>query len=147
MPQSASFLFKNSVEFLSIDDVEKIPPRIRGIYVLYKEAENKRMDVVYVGMARGENSGAKGRLRSHKEKKSNLWTHFSVFEVWDNITKEQVEELEGLFRHLYRLDTQANKLNIQRRHKTLLKIRRKNMIDWIYSKPQTPEKGKHRVKK
>ena len=72
------------------------------------------MNVVYVGMARGERSGIKGRLRTHMKSKPDLWTHFSVFQVWDNISAQEVEELEGLFRHIYRYDTQANQLNAQK---------------------------------
>ena len=95
---------------------------MRGIYVLYHQGEGKAMNVVYVGMARGEESGAKGRLSKHKKEKSDLWTHCSVFEVWDNIFPEQVEELEGLFRHLYRRDENANKLNKQKAYAPLTKL-------------------------
>lgn len=79
------------------------------------------MDVVYVGMARGESSGAKGRLKKHNSTKAD-WTHFSVFEVWDNIYPQQIQELEGLFRHLYRRDSMANKLNRQRAYIPLLRL-------------------------
>ena len=34
--------------------------------------------------------------------------------MWDNIRPEEVEELEGLFWHLYREDSRANSLNMQR---------------------------------
>ena len=59
-------------------------------------------DVVYVGMA---TQGIRGRLESHVKRKGDLWTHFSAFEVWDNIRDEEIVELEGLFRHLYRKDS------------------------------------------
>ncbi len=130
MPQSPCFLFKNSLEYWPIENVELVPSFVRGIYVLYRNAAGKHMDVVYVGMARGDNSGARGRLRSHKKNKPDLWTHFSVFKVWDNITKEQVQELEGLFRHLYRLDTRANELNVQKTYKPLASIKKKKVEDW-----------------
>jgi hypothetical protein len=76
-------------------------------------------------MARGEKSGVKGRLQNHRKTKPKFWTHFSVYEVWDNITREQVEELVGLFRHIYRHDANASKLNVQKSYKPLLKIRRR----------------------
>ncbi|GAI55889.1 unnamed protein product, partial [marine sediment metagenome] len=66
----------------------------------------------------------RGRLRVHRRKKGKLWTHFSAFEVWDNVGEEEVKELEGLFRHIYRKDTRANKLNRQRAFKKLSKVRR-----------------------
>lgn len=133
MPQSPSFWFKNSMEFIPAAEIGKVPKLVRGIYVLYQQGDTKReMDVVYVGMARGESSGCKGRLLKHSQEKKDLWTHFSVFEVWDNITKQQIEELEGLFRHLYRFDRQANALNTQRHHAPLAKIRRKRTEDWLH---------------
>lgn len=131
MPSSVHRLFKNSFEFLPIADVPKVPNRARGIYVLFKSAGERQMDVVYVGMARGEETGMKGRLVSHRKNKSDLWTHFSVFQVWDNISAQEVEELEGLFRHIYRYDSQANKLNKQKQHKQLAAIRREQADDWI----------------
>ena len=105
-----------------------LPARMRGIYVLYQQGEDKTMNVVYVGMARGDYSGAKGRLIQHKKNKADLWTHCSVFEVWDNIFPQQVEELEGLFRHLYRRDENANKLNKQKAYAPLGKLRRETRL-------------------
>ena len=85
------------------------------------------MDLVYVGMA--ENS-VRSRLRSHANSLSKwgMWTHFSVFEVWDNISPQEIRELEGLFRHLYRLDSRANSLNIQRSYKPLGTLRRETEV-------------------
>ena len=116
MPKSLSYLFKSAHEFVPVAELSAIPRFVRGLYVLYK-ATGKQMEVVYVGMARGERTGVKGRLQQHRSTKDQEWTHASVFEVWDNIPAEQVEELEGLFRHIYRLDPQANRLNKQRAYK------------------------------
>lgn len=125
MPLAHTYLFKRSIEFLPRSEINSLPGLIRGIYVLYLEVPRKglksKMDVVYVGMARGDNSGAKGRLRRHKQTKAD-WTHCSVFEVWDNIYPKQIEELEGLFRHLYRQDSVANKLNKQKAYAPLTKL-------------------------
>lgn len=129
MPKSHCYLFKRSFEFVPIEEIARLPVRMRGIYVLYEQGgDDKVMNVVYVGMARGENSGAKGRLIQHKKNKTDLWTHCSVFEVWDNIFPEQVEELEGLFRHLYRKDESANKLNKQKAYAPLVKLRRETQV-------------------
>ncbi len=124
MPRSHCHLFKRSFEFVPISEIGTLPARMRGIYVLYQEEADKAMNVLYVGMARGENSGAKGRLIQHKKHKADLWSHCSVFEVWDNIFPQQIEELEGLFRHLYRLDESANKLNKQKGYAPLARLRR-----------------------
>jgi hypothetical protein len=132
MPQSQCYLFERAWEFVKKEELKSIPERVRGLYVLYhsdgKKTKNGKMtmNVVYVGMARGDKSGVQGRLKTHlkTQKKANLWTHFSVFEVWDNITKEQVQELEGLFRHIFRRDAQAQPLNTQRVYKPLLTLTR-----------------------
>jgi len=124
MPQSLSYLFKSSREFVPAEQAKDLPDLLRGLYVLYEQSSDRAMNVVYVGMARGERTGIKGRLLKHIESKANLWNHFSVFEVWDNITKEQIEELEGMFRHIYRRDAAANKLNKQRGHGPLHKLRK-----------------------
>jgi hypothetical protein len=76
-------------------------------------------------MARGLKTGIAGRLGDHRRNKGGLWTHYSAFEVWDNITEKEVEELEGLFRHLYRFDSKANALNKQGSYKPLKLVCRK----------------------
>ncbi len=126
-------LFKNSLEFRSLAEVNLVPPRTRGLYVLYREDGEGQMNVVYIGMARGEKSGVRARLTAHvkSERKKDLWTHFSVYEVWDNIRKEEIEELEGLFRHLYRKDASANGLNVQKTYKPLARIRRTSPDAWV----------------
>ena len=63
-------------------------------------------------------------------KKSKYWTHFSVFEVWDNITDAEIEELEGLFRHLYKKDSRANKLNKQKGYQKMNKVRNNKLEEW-----------------
>jgi GIY-YIG catalytic domain-containing protein len=108
-----------------------IPPGTRGIYALLKYRKKiKNFDVVYVGMT---NRSIRRRLNSHKRSKTKgvdgVWTHFSIYEVWENIKKEEIEELEGLFRQIYRYDTNANKLNKQRGYKNLKRLKR-NIYDF-----------------
>jgi hypothetical protein len=124
MPVSELKLIKHCVEYLPQSDILRIPRNTRGIYVLFEKHSGDKFNVVYVGMAGGEKAGIQGRIRSHQRRKGNLWTHFSAFEVWDNIREEEVRELEGLFRHIYRKDKRANRLNRQRGFKKLVKIRR-----------------------
>ncbi len=132
MAKSELRLIKNALEYKSIDDIDIVPAKTRGIYALYKRTRNRRnFDLVYVDMARGSNTGIKGRLQSHKRHKSGLWTHFSVFEVWDNIVEAEVEELEGLFRHLFKRDANANSLNKQKSYKKLGRVRRKTEKIWL----------------
>ncbi len=127
MPVSELRLIKRCAEFLSKDEIKNIPPYTRGIYALLRYRKKLDMyDVVYIGMAAGTKTASiRGRLRVHRHKKGKLWTHFSAFEVWDNIREDEVRELEGIFRHIYRKDTRANRLNKQRSFKKLTKVRRK----------------------
>jgi hypothetical protein len=132
MPVSPCYLFKNSLEYVPSSDIRKsVPADVRGVYVLYDFSDGKHMNVVYVGMSRGEKFTIGNRLLRHKTNKNNLWTHFSVYEVWDNITSAQVEELEGFFRHVFARDAVANKLAKQRRSGTIEKVKRTNQ--WLYS--------------
>jgi hypothetical protein len=64
------------------------------------------------------------------KKKVELWTHFSVFKVWDNISDDEIKELEGLFRHIYRKDSRANKLNVQRAFRQVKKIQADDFEAW-----------------
>ena len=116
--QSKLRLIKSAEEFLSVAERHRLPADMRGIYVLYRHRRRlDRYDVVYVGMGH-----IRFRLRSHRKKKANLFTHYSVFEVWDNITDAEVKELEGLFRHFYRFDSRASALNRQRSYNKLKQI-------------------------
>lgn len=131
MAKSELRLIKHALEYKSIDQIDVVPDRTRGIYALYKHVgKGRNFDLVYVGMARGAKTGIKGRLKSHRRQKSGLWTHFSVFEVWDNIVEEEVEELEGLFRHLFKFDRKANRLNKQKGYKKLRRIRKRTEKEW-----------------
>jgi hypothetical protein len=138
MPESLLRLVRRSKEFAPKEEIPEVPKRLRGIYVLYKQKRpnsrrNEKFDVLYVGMATaGRRRGIQGRLRSHAKsrRKGDLWTHFSVYEVWDNIRDEEVAELEGLFRHIYRKDSVANSLNIQRGFKKVRGVRVSSWSDW-----------------
>ena len=131
MAQSPLRLIKNCSEFIEKDRISELPGALRGIYVLYNyDQKGDKYNVVYVGMAR---VGMRGRLWSHARShtKRDLWGHFSAFEVWDNIRDEEITELEGLFRHIYRRDAQAMALNKQRGYKALKKISYKRLSEWV----------------
>ncbi len=126
-------LIKRCAEFLPKSELSRIPGYTRGIYALLKKQPDGRFDVVYIGMAAGiKTASIRGRLRVHRRKKDKLWTHFSAFEVWDNIREEEIQELEGIFRHIYRKDTRANKLNTQRSFKKLTQVRKDTKTEgWL----------------
>jgi hypothetical protein len=77
--------------------------------------------------------GIRARLQAHanSKRKRKLWTHFSAFEVWPNITEAEIAEMEGLFREIYRKDKRANALNRQKRHRKLQKVRVRNLANLL----------------
>lgn len=126
MPISELRFIKRCDELCTPEQIRYIPHNTRGIYALLcHQKRSDKYDVVYIGMARGKSAGIASRLRSHLRKKRGLWTHFSIYEVWDNITESEIAELEGLFRHIYRKDTNANLVNQQRSFKKLKRAKRK----------------------
>lgn len=130
MPKTELRLIRRCAEYRRRERIDDVPPGIRGIYVLLKHRPQlKKFDVVYIGLAR---NSVRRRLRIHdrSKKKRDLWTHFSVFEVFDNIRDEEIEELEGLLRHLFRRDTRASRLNVQRSYKKLARVRSNDLDNW-----------------
>lgn len=111
---------------------EKVPLRLRGIYVLHsRKGHGDCYDVVYVGMA-ASGTGIKRRLRSHarSKRKGKKWSHFSFFVVWENIRNDEIGELEALFREIYRKDAQANSLNKQKGSRRIREVRRQKPAKW-----------------
>ncbi|MEO2034135.1 MAG: GIY-YIG nuclease family protein [Planctomycetaceae bacterium] len=102
--QSELRLIKHALEYQEQTELKEVVPKgTRGIYVLYKrrgakKARENHYDVVYIGMT---TLGIRGRLQDHVKKMGDLWSHFSMFEVWDNISDDEIVELEGIFRHFY----------------------------------------------
>ena len=138
MRDSTSLLFKAFHEFVTVEKLSSLPKEMRGIYALYQaeppEYRNSDYDskarppmylnLVYVGMT---DAGAKGRIGRHAGSKKEAWSHCSIFEVWDNITQEQIVELEALLRHMLRRDSAANSLNIQKGSGTFAALRKQTL--------------------
>lgn len=128
--------FKRCAEFLTRDEIRNIPINTRGIYSLMIKKPNNKFETVYIGMAAGKKAGVRGRIAKHaKSKRKNLnpktrWTHFSVFETWPNISIEEIKEIEGILRHVYRKSNISNPLNQQRRFIKLIKVKNNNLVSW-----------------
>jgi hypothetical protein len=119
-------LIQCGLEFCPKDEYQKVGRDFRGIYVLYEE-KGDDYDVVYIGMT---DSCIFKRLRRHYlSKRKAGWTHFSAYAVWPNITKAEIQELEGLFRHLYRHDSRVT-FNRQRRYKALQNVCTRELSKW-----------------
>ncbi len=121
-------LIQCSIEFQKAVDIN-LGSRRRGIYVLYQE-NGAHFEVVYIGMTTRDIAK---RLRSHRrsERKRKLWSHYSAYAVWPNITNDEIRELEALFRHIYRYSPKANSLNIQRGSNALREVRVNEFKDWM----------------
>ena len=119
MTQSPLRLIKGRIEFLPQSEINQLQKDIRGIYALFEgDTEQRIFNVKYVGMS---TTSVRGRLKRHRKKKGKLWSHCTVFQVWDNIRNEEIKELEGILRHIYRYDQVANQLNEMKSFKALKK--------------------------
>src|SRR5260370_31114883 len=119
---------KRCAEWRPKEESKLIPPATRGIYALLdRQPRTNKYDVVYVGMTARSSVGR--RLARHKNSKK-IWNHFSIFEVRDTIGEEQILELEGLFREIYRKDSTANRFNRIGKYKKLQKVRNDKLTSW-----------------
>ncbi len=122
--QSPLRLIKHWRQYAEIKAVRDVPPITRGVYVLYRK-NGMRYEVNYIGVAGlslGGKSGIARRLRSHRRRKKH-WTHYSVFEVHDNVTREDIRELEALLLGIFRDDRRIGLVNMQLGSKRLRRTR------------------------
>lgn len=129
--QSILRLVKRWRRYEERKDWKRVPRRTRGLYVLYSKGPSDKHEVVYIGVAGLglEGSGSiRSRLGSHhsekKTSKKKKWTHYSMFEVHDNITREEIRELEALFLAIFRDDGRIRLTNKQTGSKLFSKLRR-----------------------
>ena len=120
----------------------KVPPVARGIYVLYRigagRGKEKKFEVFYIGVggvSENAKSGVGARIKHHAKSKSkrNKWTHYSFFEVHDNISREEILELEALFLRIFRYDPRIKLANVQLGSKILKRLSRDSA--WPKAKP------------
>lgn len=125
MPQQSPLrTIKKWRKYAERSEIGDVPRNTRGVYVLYREKRGS-FEVSYIGVAGlklGGNGGVRGRLRGHRRHKKN-WTHFSVFEVHENVTREDIRELEVLLLGIFRDDHRIGLLNVQLGSSSLRKVR------------------------
>ena len=127
MSASPRFI-KRCAEWIPKEESKLIPPATRGIYALLdRQPRTNKYDVVYVGMTARSSVGR--RLARHKNSKK-IWNYFSIFEVRDNIGEDEILELEGLFREIYRKDSSANRFNRIGKYGKLQKVRNDDLKSW-----------------
>jgi len=115
------------------EEPKVIPSITRGFYVLYREGpkrgKKKTYDVIYIGVggvSKNASSGLGARIKNHGKNKKD-WTHYSFFEVHDNITREEILELESLLLHIFKYDSRVELANVQRGSKILGRLCAKSM--------------------
>jgi hypothetical protein len=129
--QSPLRLIKRWKRYESRNNWRGVPLSTRGVYVLYKEVSDDTYEVVYIGVAglgRTGGGGARSRLKSHDSGRKN-WTHFSLFEVHDNITRDEIREIEALLLGIFRHDPRIELANKQKGSKKLQQLR--HLSQWI----------------
>jgi|SRR3989344_2394986 len=108
------------------ENFRQVPKSTRGIYVLYCNDSSDQYKVVYIGVAGLGVTGGGGvrpRLRRHDRRIKN-WTHYSIFEVHDNVTREEIRELEALLLGIFRHDPRIQLTNKQKGSKKLYQLRK-----------------------
>jgi hypothetical protein len=113
----------------------KVPHITRGVYVLYKKKPGKEKiyEVFYIGVAgvsKDARSGISARIKNHHKTKKDGWTHYSFFEVHDNVSREEILELEGLFLRVFRHDPRVKLDNKQLGSAILWKLSKDSCPAW-----------------
>lgn len=86
-----------------------MPPMTRGFYVLYRKAPRaERYEVQHIGFdgAGKKGTGVRARLKTQVARRP-LWTHYSLVEVHDSATRDEIHQLEALLRQMFRDDDDA----------------------------------------
>lgn len=116
------------------DEWKYLLPITRGIYVLYRaepsgappKGRPKIYTVTYIGVAgiaKQPKSGIGSRLRNHHKNRKN-WTHYSFFEVHDNVSRYEILELEVLLLAIFRHDPRIQLENKQKGSARLNQLRK-----------------------
>lgn len=139
MPKQAPLkLIKRCRLYLRRGDWTSIPHVTRGIYALYQagrgRSKKRVFKVVYIGVggvSKNAKTGVGGRIRHHdKTYDEDDWTHYSFFEVHDNVSREEILELEGLFLRVFRHDRRVELANVQLGSRTLKSLSKNSSPAW-----------------
>ena len=123
MPRAPLRYFK-SMRLLVPRKGFKLEGKIRGIYVLHKKKQGRdKYEVVYIGRSEA-NVGSRLHDHSRSKKLGRKWDHFSVYEVHNNISDEEIRELETFILFIYRKDPRVNPENDLKSSKKFWAIKR-----------------------
>jgi hypothetical protein len=122
--QSLLRLVKRWRRYVNREERLSVPSHTRGVYVLYRKGKADSHEVVYIGVAglgKDGGGGIKSRLRLH-HKRIKDWSHFSFFEVHENVTKDEIRELEALLLGIFRHDPRVRLANKQKGSRKLKQL-------------------------
>lgn len=144
MPQQSPLrLIKRWRQYGERETVSDVPPITRGVYVLYRE-DAGHYEVSYIGvggLSVDAKSAVTSRLKSHVRHKED-WTHYSVFEVHDNVTRDEIRELEALLLGIFRDDHRIKLTNTQLGSNNLRQIRVNTGWEFAHVGKRTRPKSK-----
>lgn len=131
MPKQSLFrLIKRWKQYEPKDNRTKVLKLTRGIYILYQKISENAYEVVYIGVAGlGKTGGGaiNNRLKRHNQR-IKTWTHFSYFEVHDNVASEDIREIEALLLGIFQHDSRITLANKQKGSTKLRLL--KNASQW-----------------
>jgi hypothetical protein len=111
----------------------QVPKGTRGVYALYRHhGAADKYEVAYLGIAgvgKDGGGGIRGRLKRHHTAETIEWTHYSAFEVHDNVTRDEIREFEALLLGIFRHDPRIRLANKQRGSKKLYELRKSSQWD------------------
>jgi hypothetical protein len=128
MPKQAPLrIVKRWKRYRPKDEIHRVPRDTRGFYVLYSKGRGERYEVRYIGVSGlGKGGRVHRRLRSHRRKKDD-WTHFSLFEVHDNITAAEIRELEAMLLEIFHHDPRIGLANVRTGSRAFSRLRREKL--------------------
>ena len=130
--QSLLRLIKRWKQYEPREKRTDVPKGTRGVYVLYRE----NREVVYIGVAGlGRTGGGAiiNRLKRHNQKTKD-WKYFSFFEVHDNVTSDEIREIESLLLGIFQDDQRIDLANKQKGSKKLRLLRQASQ--WNEAQPR-----------
>jgi hypothetical protein len=128
--QSALRIVKRWKRYEPRENYRDVPAMTRGFYVLYENHKaGNEYEVRYIGIGGlGGKSAIASRIKSHHRRKPD-WTHFSYFEVHDNISAGEIREMEQLLLAIFADDSRIRLTNIQKGSRNFREARKPAM--WI----------------
>jgi hypothetical protein len=99
-------LVRYEMEFLPASEIMQIPGNIKALFALYAyDSELRNFNVMYIGYANNEGGNTiRSLLKEQERLNGRMWSHFSVYELWDYIQKDDQRAVDMLFKQIYRRD-------------------------------------------